>query len=175
MKYLFIAIVVVVAGWFFFFRGQDAPPASAPLPPPSPEQQFEALFAGTPVEAVKLGALCQAYPQLAERYLRDRSFRLSGTVQDFRLGGLDGRRAEILLQTGTKRQLVVVYDLDQYEGLNVHERLPGRYAIVGVELFRVNSAGAGKNLICTKGQPFLQSVATKNVGASFISFSAAAK
>jgi hypothetical protein len=170
MKYFVFVVLLAAAVWYFFFNNSSAPDPSVRIVPASPEKQFAALFETGVVEAEKLGALCQAYPQVASQFLKNREFKLHGNIKDFRLTGIDGRRAEVLLRTGTQRQLIIVYNLDQYFRLGMSQRTKGKYSIVDTELFYINSEGTNRRLLFAKELETTQTVVTKSVGVTNVAF-----
>jgi hypothetical protein len=106
------------------------------------------------------------------QYLRNRSLPLTGTLEDFRLAGMDGRRADVYLHTNSKLRVVVSFDLDRYARLSVSEREAGRYTCLDTELLWVTINGTDKRRIFMKEQPLGQQAVFQSLGATNINFSA---
>ncbi|MDD5200116.1 MAG: hypothetical protein PHC88_09970 [Terrimicrobiaceae bacterium] len=105
----------------------------------TPEAQFASLATSATTTAAQLGQLCDAFPQLAARYLKDRPLQVTGFVESFYTPGLDGRRAVVSIYHGQGRQVVVVHDLDHYGvlGLKPVQNRKTHFLVVGNELVKV--------------------------------------
>jgi hypothetical protein len=170
MRYLVVIVLLVAAAWYFHLRDRRADDLQVRVVPPTPEKQFTSVLSANPVEAESLATLCQTYPGLGAQFLKNREFKIHGVIKDFRLSGMDGRRAEILLRTKTQRQLIITYNLDQYFRLGLNERRKGRYSIVDTELFLLDGDGQNKKLLFAKELEVTQIVATRSFGATNIAF-----
>jgi hypothetical protein len=157
----------------------------------SPDEQLRNIVAAHSATAEQLCTLCDSYPQLAAKYLRNGTpIHLSGTVEDFRVAGLDGRRAGIKLCQAGRRPLVAVYDLDHYAvlGLDPVDDHRIHYLVVGNELFKVTPPGIYhrgahsieieeeiRKLIFTRATPYGDTVTLTAINPSAILVAATAK
>ena len=173
MKYLLVALLAAVVCWFVFFRGggqvESAPAVAAQVPP---EQKFKALLSTGEVDAGELAALCSAYPVLGSRLLNGRQFRIKGTVAEVRTSGMQGRRADVLLEGGGPRRIMMVCDLDQYSGPGIGFRYLGKFEVVGTELLYLvqRKSTLTKSVVITQGVGITQFCSLKSMGASWIEF-----
>jgi hypothetical protein len=173
IKYIVIATIGIVVLWVFWAKQQDEVKAVA-LNQVTPEQRFDTLFASEPVPVDQLAEFCEKYPDLAQKYVPNRQFRIAGQIQDFILTGMDDRRAEITLHTGTRRHWVVIYDLDHYVNLRVYHPQAGRFGIVDTELFWMSSSDATSQRLrlFEKDTRLEQTVTLLRVGPSTVLFTA---
>ncbi len=141
----FLAIAVMGLLSYGIYQFLQAPAEATPLAnsAATPEQQFQKLLSLSTVPSDQLYRLCNAYPQIAARFLKNHSLRVSSTVQDLLIAGLDGRRAVVTLEQSARRKLVVIYDLNHYATLSLDPLSDHRihYVIVGNELLRVTPPG----------------------------------
>lgn len=173
IKYIVIATIGIVLVWIFWARQQDEVQAVT-LNQVTPEQRFDSLFASEPVSVDQLAQFCEKYPDLAGRYVPNRQFKIAGQIEDFILTGIDDRRAEVTLRTGTHRHWVVTYDLDHYVNLRVYHPQPGRFGIVDTELFWMASSNATSQRLrlFEKDTRLEQTVTLLRVGPSTVVFTA---
>lgn len=171
MRYLVLALLAAVAGWYFFMR-VDSNPANVHAVAISPEQQFRSALAGGAVSAAQLASLCSSYPQLGLKLLNGKQIRIDGTVAEVRTSGLEGRRADVLLNDGGSRKIVLICDLDQYNGTSVNFRYLGKFEVVGTELLYLlqRRDALTKKVITTQGALISQSCSLKSMGASLVEF-----
>lgn len=142
----------------------------------SPEQQLQNIVTTRVATAEQLGTLCDTYPQLAAKYLRNGTpIQLTGTVQDFRIAGLNGRRAYITLYQCRQRPLIAVYDLDHYSvlGLSPIEDHQTHYVIVENELLAVNKQM--RTPVFTREKSFTDTVTLASINPSDILVDGTAK
>ena len=175
MKYFVLFVLAAIAAWYFFFRDAGTVPLTETrVVRVTPDKQFATLFSSSPVDAGRLAALCQAYPQLGAQVLRNREFRIHGRIRDFRLTGMDGRRADVMFHSDVPKVIVVNFNLDQYFRTYINQAQGGRYTIVDTELLWVNPAmgGSAKKLLFAKETEIEQVVAMKSFGATNITFTA---
>jgi hypothetical protein len=173
IKYIVIATIGIVLVWVFWARQQDEVQTVA-LNQVTPEQRIESLFASEPVPVDQLAEFCEKYPDLAQKYVPNRQFRITGQIENFILTGVDDRRAEVTLHTSTRRHWVIAYDLDHYVNLRFFHPQPGRFGIVDTELFWIPSGNAtGQQLrLFEKDTLLVQTVTLLRVGPSAIQFTA---
>ncbi|MGH8045912.1 MAG: hypothetical protein ACREKL_01580 [Chthoniobacterales bacterium] len=124
------------------------------------------------MKAPELAAMCSSYPQLAIPLLRGRQFSISGTVAEVRTSGIEGRRADVVLDGPGPRKIVMVVDLDQYSRPAVNFRYLGRFEAVGTELlYMVEQNGTRtKKVVTTQGATVLQFGALKTLGGTLVEF-----
>jgi len=140
IRYLVIFVVLYFAATSVYRLMQPAPTVSNV----SPEEQFRNIEASGTATADQFCFLCDSYPQLAAKYLRNGTpIHLTGTVQDFRVAGLDGRRVGVKLSQYRQRPLVAVYDLDHYAVLGLEPIGDHRvhYLVVENELLKIIPPG----------------------------------
>jgi len=142
IRYLVIFVVLILVAKVAYQMLLPAPITTVSTL--SPEQQLQNIVATHVATAEQLCSLCDSYPQLAAKYLRNGTpVRLTGTVQDFHVAGLDGRHVNVTLSQSGQRPLIAVYDLDHYGVLGLEPIWDHRvhYLIVGNELLKVTPAG----------------------------------
>jgi hypothetical protein len=173
MKYLVFTLLVVVAVWYFFIRADTGPVGSSTHAVPlSSEKQLQALLAAGNVDAGQLAAICSAAPEVCAKYLRGKQIRIEGSIAEIRTSGMEGRRADLLLNGASQRKLVLVCDLDQYSGEAVNFRYLGKFQVVGTELLYLlqRNRTLTKKVVTTQGAAISQFCALKNLGASIVEF-----
>jgi len=174
MKYLFLAIVLAVGIWYFFIRSSPetaSAPAAVSL---TPQQEFEAVISKNPVDAAQLASVCSRFPQLGVPLLRGRQINISGTVAAVRTSGIEGRRADVLLDGPGPRKIVLVCDLDQYSRPAVNFHYIGKFEAVGTELLYLYKHEKGriltKTVVTTQSRRVTQYSALKTFGGTLIEF-----
>jgi hypothetical protein len=172
MRYLVIALLALAAVWYFFLRPEPAPP---PAPPPvaqTPQQQFSVVLSSKPVKAPELATVCSSYPQLGIQLLRGKQFQISGTVAEVRTSGIQGRRADVVLDGPGPRKIVLVVDLDQYSRPAVNFRYIGKFEAVGTELLYIvdRDGTRTKRVVITQAAAITQFGALKTMGGTFVEF-----
>ncbi|HEY8899031.1 MAG TPA: hypothetical protein VIM61_01260 [Chthoniobacterales bacterium] len=176
------ALFIGIVGWAIY---QFLSPTVETAAVTSPEEQFRQVLSSSGVSADTLARLCDRYPELAMQFLRSHPIQVSGTVQDFFVTGLDGRRALITLSDTSHRKLVAVLDLDHYAVLAL-EPLANRgvhYLAVGNELLKVTPPGAnwghhsseGREVVATRSTPFVATVTLDRITSESIIFKTAAR
>jgi hypothetical protein len=172
MKYLVLALLLIVAVWYFFIRVDPTAPATTHAVALSPEQQWQELLAQDTVEAPRLAALCAAYPQLAARLLNGKQIRIRGTVSAVHETGMEGRRADVFLETDGARKLAMICDLDQYGGPGVNFRYIGWFRALGTELLYLAEKKTEliKRVVITEGAEVTQFGTLTRIGGSLIEF-----
>ncbi len=174
MRNLLVIVLIAAAAWFFFFRGGPASQkaAIAPPPPAPPAQQFASLLASSPVDAVQLAAVCTAQPQLGAQLLKGKKIQIKGTIAEVRTSGMEGRRANLILNSNSRRKILLVCDLDQYSGPGVNFRYIGKFEALGAELLYLvhRNNTYTKKVVTTQGASVSQFAALKSMGATFIEF-----
>jgi len=104
MKPFIFLIAICIIGWGWWKVFQNTP--TTPTPPPTPEDQLQALLGGSPVDAAKLAALCEQFPQKANTILKGRKIKVIGTIKRLLVRGIDSADLDIDL-FGTSRFNVV--------------------------------------------------------------------
>lgn len=173
IKYIVIATIGIVLVWVFWAK-QEEEVKTVALNQVTPEQRFDSLIASEPVPIDQLAKFCEKYPDLAQRYIPNRQFKVAGQIENFILTGMDDRRAEVTLHTGTRRHWVITYDLDHYVNLRVYHPQPGRFGIVDTELFWMSSSDAtsARLRLFEKDTRLEQTVTLLRVGPSAVLFTA---
>ncbi len=169
---MLLTLLVVVAAWYFLVRTDSTPANDGHVVKASPEQQWQALLAESPVDGARLAALCSSYPQLGAKLLNGVQIKITGTVAEVRASGMEGRRANVMLMSNTPRKVVLVCDLDQYSGPGVNFRYLGKFQGVGTELLYLleKDHSLTKKVVTTQGEEISQFCSLQSMGASLIQF-----
>lgn len=170
MRYLVVAALLAAGLWYFFLRSEPEP--AAPAVVLTPQQEFEAVISKNPVHSGDLASVCSRFPQLAVSLLRGRQLTITGAVSAVRASGMQGRRADVLLDGAAPRKIVLVCDLDQYSRPAVNFHYLGKFEAVGTELLYLVKKGdtLTKKVIVTAGATVTQAAALKTFGGTFVEF-----
>lgn len=189
-SFLTVAIIALVGfGIYQFF--QSPVEVAEVATSASPEAQFKQLIASpNAVPAEQLSRLCNRYPDLATKFLRNRAMRVLGSVQDLFVTGLDGRRAIVTLCQDERRKVVAVLDLNHYVVLSLDPSGDRRvhYVLVGNELLKVIPVGIyrqggrrieiteeDRKVVFTRSRPFEETLTFERISPEAVIFKAAAK
>jgi hypothetical protein len=172
MRLLVIALLALAAVWYFFIRPAAPPPPAPPAVALTPLQRFQAVLSTKPVKAAELAGVCSAYPQLGIQLLRGKQFQINGTVAEVRTSGIQGRRADVVLEGPGPRKIVLVVDLDQYSRPSVNFRYIGKFEVVGTELLYLfeRSGTLTKKIVITQAATVTQYASLKTLGGTLVEF-----
>jgi len=110
---------LAVAAYFFWdMSRQELGKPEEQTKPPTPEEKILAVANKNPVPATELAQICDEFPDLAYKLLRDRKILVSGVIKRLWVKGVHSIDIAFDLAGSTKRQVTVYSDSSRYSRMS---------------------------------------------------------
>lgn len=117
---MIIAALFLVGTYFIWDVARQTPEvekAKDPLPP-TPEEKILSAVNKTPIQASELASICDEFPVLAQKLLRDRKLIIAGTVKKLWVKGVHSLDVVVDFKGSNKRTVTVYSDFERYSRAN---------------------------------------------------------